>query len=148
MKEKNGVFLSTPISGFFDENEYLKYRKTVLKLIERLREDYDVYSEIEQVVKIDDYDSPEKSVKDDFARIEANNIFVLLHPAKIQTSSLVEFGYACALRKKIVIVGNKKDLPYLVIGYERYCSEAIVVEIDSLTDADFEKICNAIESLL
>ena len=144
----NRIFLSTPISGFSTEAEYQEYRKEALKLIAYLRENgYEVCSELEKVVGSGDYDSPAKSVSDDFNSIKENDYFLLLHPARMQTSSLIEFGYACAFDKKVVVVGRRKDLPYLVIGYEEYSKKAKIIEKDKLMEAVFPAILNALQSL-
>lgn len=145
----NRIFLATPISGFSTEIEYKEYRTEALKLISFLRENgYEVCSELENVVGSSDYDSPAKSVSDDFTSIKANDYFLLLHPARMQTSSLIEFGYACAFDKKVVAVGRKKDMPYLVIGYEEFSKKAKIVETDKLVEDIFPEVLNALESLL
>ena len=144
----NRIFLATPISGFSTEAEYQKYRKEALKLIAYLRKNgYEVCSELENVVGGSDYDSPAKSVSDDFNSIKENDYFLLLHPARMQTSSLIEFGYACAFEKKVVAVGRRKDLPYLVIGYEEYSKKAKIVEIDILVEEAFPAILQAMQTL-
>lgn len=144
----NCIFLATPISGFPTEAGYQEYRKEALKLISYLRENgYEVCSELENVVGSSDYDSPAKSVSDDFNSIKENDYFLLLHPARMQTSSLIEFGYACAFDKKVVAVGRKKDLPYLVIGYEEYSKKAKIVETDKLEDEAFSAILQVLQTL-
>jgi len=143
-----GIFISTPISGFENQSDYLAFRGVVLQLIKRLQERYNVCSEIETVHGKDSYDSPQKSVENDFQSIKNNEAFILLHPTRMQSSSLVEFGYACALDKKIVVVGKRTDFPYLVVGYERYSKDAQIVETDSLCEADFDGICKVIDELL
>ena len=147
MNKKNGIFISTPISGFADKETYLKYREVVVRLIEKLRRKYEVCSEVEQIIEWDTYDSPMKSVKEDFCSIKNNSFFILLHPARMQTCSLIEFGYACALKKKILIVGRKKDLPYLAVGYAEYSKEVNIIETDKLSDGDFERIIHAVDCL-
>ncbi len=144
----NRIFLATPISGFSTEAGYQEYRKEALKLIAYLRENgYEVCSELENVVGSGDYDSPAKSVSDDFNSIKENDYFLLLHPARMQTSSLIEFGYACAFNKKVVVVGRRKDLPYLVIGYEEYSKKAKIVEKDKLKEDVFPAILKVLQSL-
>ena len=137
----NRVFISTPISGFATQNGYLRYRKKVLALIKYLRTNgYDVCSEAENINDSANYDSPAKSVKDDFSSITNTDYFILLHPARMQTSSLIEFGYACAKNKKILAVGRKIDFPYLVIGCDEVNSNTKIVEIDELDACVFPRI--------
>lgn len=52
-----GIFISTPISGFQNESDYLTFRGVVLQLIKRLQERPNVCYEIEIVYGKDSYDS-------------------------------------------------------------------------------------------
>ncbi len=141
----NRVFISTPISGFSTHDNYLNYRKKVLKLIDFLRSnEFEICSEVESVNSENNYDSPAKSVKDDFESIKENDYFILLHPQRMQTSSLIELGYACAMNRKIIAVGKKSDLPYLVIGYVEYNSSARIIETDELDESVFPRILEAL----
>lgn len=124
------IFISAPISGFVDKTAYRLFRSFVLKLIDSLRQhQYEVCSELEQISHSEDYDSPTKSVEEDFSNIESSDIFLMLHPQRIQTSSLIELGYACAHKKIIVIVGIKDMLPYLAKGLEHSSIKAKIVDI-------------------
>ena len=144
----NYVFIATPISGFNSEKEYKAYREKVIKLIAFLREKgYKVHSELEKVKSKNCYDSPEKSVEDDFNNIINSDYFLLLHPARMQTSSLIELGYACALKKNIVAVGKMSDFPYLVIGYEKYSKNTVVVDIDTLSESCYQQILCSLQSV-
>ena len=140
--------MSTPISGFASETEYRRFRKNAIKLTSFLSNNgCEVFSELKNVTSTGDYNSPANSVSEDFNRIKSNECFLLLHPAKMQTSSLIEFGYACALNKQIVVVGKKEDLPYLVIGYEEYSNRAKIVEVDKLSEEVFPSILSALQSV-
>ena len=83
----------------------------------------------------------------DFARIKDCDYFILLHPKRIQSSSLIEFGYACALDKKIVAVGKRNDFPYLIIGYEEFSDKAKNIEVQELSDEVYPHILNTLKSL-
>lgn len=144
----NNVFLATPISGFSNENEYQNYRSEVLRLIDFLRKSgYKVCSELESVRGLSDYDSPGKSVEDDFESIKQNDFFILLHPARMQTSSLIEYGFACGQNKKIIAVGRKEDLPYLVVGYADISPESEIIDTRELNDEVFLQIVNTLKRL-
>lgn len=144
---KPRVFLATPISGFQSEQEYSAYRKRVLQLIVALSAKYDITSELQSVCDVDSYDTPEESVQKDFKEIKMSDIFLLLHPTRMQTSSLIELGYACALKKKLVIVGKKADLPYLVHGLTRSNYNAIAVYSSTLNRKTIIEIEDAIALL-
>lgn len=142
------IFLATPISGFATQNEYLDFKKNALRLVAFLRlNGFEVYSEMERIDGANDYESPAKSVEDDFGNISGCEYFILLHPARMQTSSLIEFGYACAENKKIVAVGRRSDLPYFVIGYAEYSNRALIVEGEELDDDCFVRISEALMNL-
>ncbi|MBO4917668.1 MAG: hypothetical protein J5374_07280 [Bacteroidales bacterium] len=143
----NTVFIATPISGFDTHEEYFEYRKKVLNLVCFLRsEGYDVCTEIESITDADNYDSPGSSVKEDFESIRDAGCFILLHPKRMQTSSLIEFGYACAMDKDIIIVGERVNLPYLMVGYSEYWPRATILEATSLDMEVFQKIVTIINS--
>lgn len=113
------VFLSAPISSFEENTRYNEFREFILKLVVSLRHiGLEVYSEVELISSYDDFDSPTESVEVDFSMIRLSDIFLLVHPCKMQTSSLIELGYAYALNKKIIIIANKIDLPYMALGLE------------------------------
>lgn len=131
------IFLAAPISGFDTAHEYTKFHQEVISLISELRKDFSVFSELERIESAENYDSPEQSVKEDLRLINGADMFVLLHPKKMQTSSLIELGYAYALKKNILIVSDKKNLPYMALGLKNSNNE---VEILSPEDGYSEII--------
>lgn len=59
--KKYNLFISTPIAGFENEQEYLRFRDVILRLIEQIRQCDNVnkiYSALADVSTIDTYDSP------------------------------------------------------------------------------------------
>lgn len=138
------VFLATPISGFQSEDQYILYRKSVLLLIESLTNNYEVYCELQKILDINSYDAPQDSIKNDFNAIEESDIFILLHPLRMQSSSLIELGYACALRKKLIFVGAKSDLPYLVNGLIEPDYNSVIIDSSEINDKIIAEIMNAI----
>lgn len=125
------IFISTPISGFNSDSEYIEYRKNLLNFIKELKKDYNVYSEIENICGKYCYDTPEDSAINDFKKIRESDLFILHHPQRLQSSTLIELGYAYALNKDIIIISNKEDLPYLSLGLNN--KENNVSYIDSST---------------
>ena len=144
----NRIFLAAPISGFANEYEYKNYRINVMKLISFLRENgYEVFSEIECISGSKAYDSPATSIEKDFKDIASSDYFLFLHPMRIQSSSLIEYGYVCALNKKIVSVGRRRDFPYLIIGYEEFSDKSIIVETENISEEYYLQILMALKSL-
>ena len=113
---KKKIFFATPISAFSDKMEYKKYRRVMSELIDTLKNEYDVYSEIELIKNDYDYDTPFDSAIKDLDIISNSDIFIIHHPRKLQTSTLIELGYALAKEKEIIIISNISDLPYLATG--------------------------------
>ena len=111
------VFIAAPISGYNNKSEYKLFRQFILLLIKELRlVGFVVCSEVEQISREDNYDSPTKSVNEDFSNIHSSDIFLMLHPKIMQTSTLIELGYACADHKTVVLVGKTDNFPYLAKG--------------------------------
>lgn len=134
MKMTKKVFISAPISGFEDKHDYEEFREFILSLIVSLRvAGFEVCSELEQISHSGDYDSPTKSVEDDLANIKSSEIFLMIHPKRMQTSSLMELGFACAISKAIIIIGKKSDLPYLAKGLESSIVKAKILDVSHIS---------------
>ena len=142
--DKIKVYVAAPISGFQDDRIYYDYRKQILKMIEHISDICLISSEIQGITSSCEYDSPESSVEKDFQAIDASDVLLLLHPTRIQSSSLIELGFACAKNKKIIIVGDKYDLPYIARGLEKSSYKAITLSTSHLSDIVIEQIKEAI----
>lgn len=139
------VFIAAPISGFRDPSEYRQFRTGVLRMIEKLRENsIEVFSEIENIRALNDYDSPGESAKADFARIRDADIFLMVHLHRIQTSTLIELGYAFAINKRIIIVGPEHALPYLVMGLPAISSDCDIVFSSSIDEDTISTVLSCI----
>lgn len=144
----NRVFIATPISGFSRIDEYQRFRTFVLQLVSTLREEgYFVCTEVERITDLNDYSSPQKSIKDDFDSILASDIFLFVHPKSMQTSSLIELGFACASNKKIVIVGNVDVLPYLAKNLPETDIHAIRIDFVDYSNEQNKRICDAVDNI-
>lgn len=143
---KLNVFIATPISGFDDENDYVKYRNSVLEMIGELRKEYIVFSEIENFTKLDSYDDPGKSALEDFNMILKSDIFILLHPAKMQTSTMVELGYALAHKKNIIIISQKKHLPFLTLALCNVIDNVTLIETSDINNAITDKVVSLMKN--
>ena len=139
------IFLSTPISAFGTNHDYNEYRQQVLNFISVLRERNIVYSEIEGICELNYYDKPSIALSKDLNIIDESEVFVIHHPFRMQTSTLIELGYAVALNKRIIIVGNRKDLPYLALGLPEKTSNAFIIDTSSLSAQTAEEILLKIE---
>lgn len=142
MKRYN-LFISTPIAGFEDEQEYLTFRDVILRLIEQMKQCDNVgkiYCALADVSDIDTYDSPADSAVKDLNALQDSTHFILFYPYRVISSALIELGYALADNKKIlIIVSQKKDLPYMAQGLgevQRFQTTILENEIDQLCMED------------
>lgn len=141
------IFIATPISGFQSKDQYILYRESVLSLIASIVDNYEVHCELQKILDTESYDTPQDSLKKDFNAIKEADIFILLHPMRMQSSSLIELGYACALKKKLLIVGAQNDLPYLVNGLIEPDYNSIIINSSQITEKIIIDIVNAISML-
>lgn len=133
------LFISTPIAGFENEQEYLMFRDVILRLIETMKQCDNVgkiYSALADVSDIDMYDSPVESAVKDLNALQDSTHFILFYPYRVISSALIELGYALAENKKIlIIVSQKKDLPYMAQGLgevQRFKTTILEKRVDQL----------------
>lgn len=134
------IFLAAPISGFKDEAEYRKNRENLLNLINKLSIKFQVYSEISNIGSLSTYDEPGESAIKDFSQIAEADVFIIYHPMNMQTSTLIELGYAVAKEKKIIIIGNTDILPYLALGLSKYSSDIKIISCSELNEVIFRQV--------
>ncbi len=144
MNNKIKIFLAAPISGFKNESEYKKNRENLLNLINKLSIKFQVYSEISNIGSLASYDEPGESAIKDFKEISESDVFIIYHPMNMQTSTLIELGYAIAKGKKIIVIGKTDILPYLTLGLSKYSSD---IKIISYSELD-EGICRQVEMVI
>ena len=139
MNKKN-IFLAAPISAFNNEIQYLEHRKKIIKLLHTLKEFFHVESEVKKINKYSTYDNPKTAAIQDFNLIDNCDIFILYHPQKMQTSSLIELGYAYAKNKKIIIISNRVSIPYLASKLHEITTNVKFVEAIELDEMSISKI--------
>lgn len=141
---KLSIFLAAPMSGFKDELQYKKNRKNLIGFINKLNKKYIVYSEILHIQSMDSYEDPGQSAIKDFGEISRADVFIMYHPMHMQTSTLIELGYAVAKQKKIILIAQPDMLPYLALGLSSYNPDIYIVPSSEL-DRD---VVNQVESIL
>lgn len=142
---KPKIFIAAPISGFQCEKAYHLYRESVISLISELNPNFDVVCELSTINNSSQYNSPDDSAAKDFSQIRDADIFIFLHPKRMQSSSLIELGFAIALRKKILIVGKEDDLPYLALGIRSVNPTTHIISTSEITPLVIEKIKSNLE---
>ena len=139
------LFLSTPISCYTNQTEYVNYRNTILHFVRNLRLKFEVYSEIEEIENLKQFDSPDESLLKDFSLINNCDCFILHYPKKLATSALVELGFALANNKKIIVITTSYSiLPYLIQGIPQVFSGSIILVKNNLDD----ELASTISSIL
>jgi nucleoside 2-deoxyribosyltransferase len=58
----------------------------------------------------------------------------------MQTSTLIELGYAVAKEKKIIVIGKTDILPYLALGLSKYSSDIKILPYSELNESIFEQV--------
>ena len=134
------LFISTPIAGFENQQEYVNFRNKMIELfsqIEQIDGIDNLYSAISGVSTMDTCDSPAESAIRDLKALRLATHFILFYPYRVISSALIELGYAMAENKKIlIIVSQKKDLPYMAQGFED------VQELKTtVIEKDMDKVC-------
>ena len=117
-KTKYDFFISTPMSSFKSDNEYQEHRKIIIELINYLKSNtkYNcIYFSGETLSNQDEFLPPDQAVRRDFGALEASRIFVLIFPGQLNSSVIVEAGYALALGKpSIYFIKDRHDLPFML----------------------------------
>lgn len=137
---KAKIFLAAPISGFKSEFQYKENRKNIINLIDKLRVNHYVYSEVLNIESLSSYEEPAKSAVKDFAEISESDVFIIFHPMKMQTSTLIELGYALAKEKKIIVIAKPDVLPYLVYGLPECDSNVKIILASELDESIFGQV--------
>lgn len=135
------VFFAAPISSFKNQLDYKNNRENLMNLINQLSSKFQVYSEISSIELLASYDEPGESAKKDFNEINESDVFIVYHPMNMQTSTLIELGYAIAKEKKIIVIGKTEILPYLALGLSQYSSDIKIIPSSTLD----ESLCRQIE---
>lgn len=112
------VFLSAPMSGFASDLEYRRSRNEILSLVDALRAKATVggvYYAGNTIASQSEFNSANFAAAADFEALRQSASFVLLYPAKLVSSALVEIGYALALQIPCLILAHRRnDLPYVL----------------------------------
>lgn len=142
------VFVATPISSFASDHEYALFRDYLLATLTLLREENSiaaVYCAAEHVAVAQLGGDPVDATRRDLAALQAATHFVLIYPAKIASSVLIELGYALALQQTIVVIcRSPMDLPFAARAFDRIYAN---VMIKTVAEFDVESAHVIIEAL-
>ncbi|MCO6491792.1 MAG: hypothetical protein J5I98_25480 [Phaeodactylibacter sp.] len=115
-----GIFIATPMSASMED--FHELREGVITLKEYLMELFEVpayYAGESYSVEVG-FTHAYTAAEIDLKKLHEASRFLLIHPAKVASSTLIELGWALAEKKSCVIFfKNKDDLPFLVQGLNR-----------------------------
>ena len=116
-RPKYDVFISVPMTSV-RASQYPQLRSNVLLLAEELKKDNSferVYTAVERITRISNVEPSAIAARKDLEALERSRDFVLIYPTGARSSSLVEAGYALALRKPSVYLFRRDaDLPFML----------------------------------
>lgn len=141
--ELHGIFVSTPISAFAT-NDLIAFKTFCIDLKNKLLLLHKRFSFYCATVAIEEphlFDSPEDSANRDFEALRRIDSFVLLYPKPLPSSSLIELGYALALRKRILIIApSMVDIPFLARGLTKTIHNTEIFLADPIDDQSSSRI--------
>lgn len=116
---KYDVYISAPMDGLNEENEYLASKND----IDRIKVDLRVECKMDRAfyagtdLDFEKWDVPELGFKADWKALVASKYFLMIYPSYVPSSVIFEAGLAVGLRKpSIWFVRKGKKLPYLLEG--------------------------------
>lgn len=142
--KKIELFISAPIAGVDKEQEYIAYRKNIIRLLEDAAQQVPIqkiHSVISEISSRSKYDSPEESANSDLEAISKSTHFILFYPCRVASSVLIELGYALALKKRTLIVATcMEDLPYMAQGLQsqRFNTSYLIAPLERVTAGDMK----------
>jgi hypothetical protein len=140
MNDHSTLFVSVPISSFSEPKAALTFEQITLRLLHGLRSrlnKWQIYCAAEAVNKRGGYESPAKATQDDLAALSRATHFLLLYPAKVPTSALIELGFAIARGLPIVTVTNSRStLPFMAQGLDSFHRSFSIIESDMFNNGN------------
>jgi hypothetical protein len=139
------VFVSAPMAAFGTDEEYKEMRAQVLRVVKTLRTRWKlkVFYAGESIESKKSFDKADAVAVDDLDAVRESRTFLMVYPAKLPTSTLVEAGYALATAESSVyFVRREDDLPYLLrhsVKNKRIPCRAIVYQEIGDVVAELEK---------
>jgi hypothetical protein len=111
------VFISCPMTSL-PEDGYAKMRKTIEALTDAINaRGFSAYSAVRRILTVDSVDPETIAAEQDLPALTQSRNFIMIYPAKILSSCLLEAGYALVAGiPSLYFVKSDDDLPYLLRG--------------------------------
>ena len=136
------MYISAPMDSLSEE-EYKEQYEFLIKLKRSLKEKLgfkDVFSPALEIKPGKKWQGITTSVKRNFKQLRQIENLIVIYPAKIPSSVLVEIGYCIALSKNTVIF-YREDLPFMLRG-----AGEDIVHLHTRHSTDFSDILEVLET--
>lgn len=135
--KKGKVFVGVPMASA-DDNEYSEYKDCADKVKKALLEftnASEVYCPCEEIPDRGKFDGYKKAILKDFQILRESEHYIFIYPKPINSSILVEMGYAIALSKNTTIFAkNTSDLPFMLEEADKVIYNLEIHKYDSTSD--------------
>ena len=135
--KKGKVFVGVPMASA-DDAEYPEYKTCALDVKNALLEyggAKEVYCPSESIPNRGKFDGYRKAIRKDFQILKESEHYVFIYPRNINSSILVEMGYAIALSKNTTIFAKSiEELPFMLKKADIAISNLIIYEYSSTED--------------
>lgn len=132
------LFVSAPMTSV-SEKEYKKTRNLTLTAIKHIKDACQfqkIYFAGQYIDKANKVDPPSISANQDLNALRASKYYLLIYPSALVTSTIVEAGYALALKiPSLYLVHDINDLPFMLRGAaEAYAPHVRILQFANETD--------------
>lgn len=135
---KYDVFIASPMASVASEEDYAKHRNKVLEIEKALMAHCNfrsIFSASRNLPTKADFDANDVALVDDLRAIRESRYFMLLHPERSMSSTVLEAGVALAYgRPSVYFVRSRADLPFLMMQAEQALPGVKIHEYASVAD--------------
>ncbi|MGB1207136.1 MAG: hypothetical protein ACPG5B_15930 [Chitinophagales bacterium] len=142
----NHIFLAAPMYSLTDNSalNYIDFRKDMLEVTTKLKNvlSCEVHYAGHNQATENDFLHPPYALKQSLEKLDKTDAFVLIYPAALPSSILVETGWALATNKTcLFFVHQAVELPYML----RQCSEYAKAKVTIVKYSENQEILDFIE---
>lgn len=135
---KYDLFISAPMSGFDNDEEYKGFRQLCLNVKKELEDKCgfkNIYYAASKKPNRKSFSIPKVAFLKDLAALKSSKKFVLIHPGKMFSSTLFECGFAYRKQtKSVYFVRNLNELPFLMRHLADAASFVSIICVDNMNN--------------
>lgn len=135
--KRGKVFVGIPMASASDD-DYPAFKKCALSVKDallRFANAKEVYCPAEEIPNRGKFDGYKKAIIKDFQVLKESEHYVFIYPKSVNSSILVEMGYAIALSKNTTIFARDKNhLPFMLKKADQVIDNLEIHEYDKLQD--------------